>query len=164
MASSKQIPEKCRKCALLSAADARATHPNCWDDKLCHARRFYARNRDRVNQKRAKKRIEREHQIPVPEVKYGVLQVWRELREDSPIHALGAEVWDGKERIAIVQPVHCAGWFAESSSRVCGSSFGGTQRTVWFSKVRPLSVNESQPMSDSSLSFLSGIGACYGEG
>lgn len=106
----KQIPEKCRKCALLSAGDARAKHPDCWDDKLCHARRFYARNRDRVNQKRAKKRIEREHQIPVPEVNYGVLQVWREMREDSPIHALGAEVWDGKERIAIVQPVHCAGW------------------------------------------------------
>lgn len=32
------------------------------------------------------------------------------MREDSPIHALGVEVWDGNEPIAVVQPVHCAGW------------------------------------------------------
>jgi hypothetical protein len=98
MAKSRQIPEKCLKCAQLSTADARAKHPNCWDDKLCHARRSYARNRDRVNQKRARQRIEHQHQIPVPSVKYGILQVWRENREDSPIHAKLARRLGGRDR------------------------------------------------------------------
>ena len=95
MARSREIPEKCQRCAPLSPAEARAKHPTCWDDKLCTARRFYINNRDRINQKRARKRIERQHQILVPQVNCGVLQVWRELREDSPIQAIGVEVWDG---------------------------------------------------------------------
>jgi hypothetical protein len=110
MAKPKQIPEKCLKCAQLSAADARAKHPKCWDDKLCHARRSYARNRSRVNQKRARKRVERMHNVPTPTVKYGILQVWREHREDSPIHAIGVEIWEGNDKLAVVPPVHCAGW------------------------------------------------------
>ena len=90
MVKSKQIPEKCRRCALLGAAEARSSHPQCWDDRLCHSRRSYARNRDKINQKRARVRIEQVHQVDVPQVNYGVLQVWRELREDSPIHAIGS--------------------------------------------------------------------------
>ena len=64
----------------------------------------------RINQKRARKRIETKHQIPVPLVNYGVLQVWRESREDSPIHAVGVEIWEQNNKIAMVAPVHCAGW------------------------------------------------------
>ena len=77
MAKSRETPAKCLRCAPLSPAEARAKHPTCWDDKLCTARRFYINNRDRINQKRARKRIETNHQIPVPQVNYGVLQVWR---------------------------------------------------------------------------------------
>ena len=110
MAKSRETPAKCVRCAPLSPAEARAKHPNCWDDKLCTARRFYINNRDRINQKRSRKRIETKYQIPVPQVNYGVLQVWRDLREDSPIHAIGIEVWDGHNKLAVVQPVHCAGW------------------------------------------------------
>ncbi|WP_373542093.1 hypothetical protein [Chamaesiphon sp.] len=55
-------------------------------------------------------RIEQVDQVDVPQVTYGVLQVWREMREDSPIHAIGVEVWDGHNKLAVVQPVHCAGW------------------------------------------------------
>ena len=58
----------------------------------------------------ARKRIETKHQIPVPLVNYGVLQVWRESREDSPIHAIGVEIWEQNNKIAMVAPVHCAGW------------------------------------------------------
>jgi hypothetical protein len=106
----KQIPEKCKRCAPLTPSDARAKHPNCWDDKLCTARRFYINNRDRINQKRSRKRIETNHQVSVPDVKYGILQVWRENREDSPIHAIGVEIWGCNNKIAMVAPVHCAGW------------------------------------------------------
>ena len=107
---SRQIPEKCRRCAPLSPAEARAKHPTCWDDKLCTARRFYINNRDRINQKRARKRIETNHQVSTPDVKYGILHVWRENREDSPIHAIGVEIWEQNTKIAMVAPVHCAGW------------------------------------------------------
>lgn len=41
----------------------------------------------RINQKRSRKRIETNHQVSVPDVKYGILHVWRENSEDSPIHA-----------------------------------------------------------------------------
>jgi hypothetical protein len=64
----------------------------------------------RIDQKRSRKRIETKHQISVPQVNYGILQVWREMREDSPIHAIGIEIWDGHTKLAVVQPVHCAGW------------------------------------------------------
>jgi hypothetical protein len=107
---SKEIPEKCRRCAPLSPAEARAKHPTCWDDKLCTARRFYINNRDRINQKRSRKRIETNHQVSTPDVKYGILHVWRENREDSPIHAIGVEIWEQNTKIALVAPVHCAGW------------------------------------------------------
>jgi hypothetical protein len=110
VARSKEISEKCRRCAPLSPVEARAKHPQCWDDKLCTARRFYINNRDRINQKRARKRIDKVHQIPVPQVNYGILQVWREMREDSPIHAIGIEIWAGNSKLAVVSPVHCAGW------------------------------------------------------
>jgi hypothetical protein len=106
----KQTPEKCKRCAPLSPAEARAKHPNCWDDRLCTSRRFYINNRDRINQKRSRQRIEQVHNIPTPKVTYGILQVWRENREDSPIHALGVEIWELERKIAMVAPVHCAGW------------------------------------------------------
>jgi hypothetical protein len=97
VAKSRETPAKCLRCAPLSPAEARAKHPNCWDDKLCTARRFYINNRDRINQKRARHRIETKHQIPVPQVNYGVLQVWREMREDSPIHAKLARRLGGRD-------------------------------------------------------------------
>ena len=64
----------------------------------------------RINQKRSRHRIERVHNIPAPQVKHGILQVWRENREDSPIHAIGVEIWGQDCKLAMVAPVHCAGW------------------------------------------------------
>jgi hypothetical protein len=39
------------------------------------------------------------HQVVVPQVVYGNLLIWRELRQDSPIHAIGADIWDGEKRL-----------------------------------------------------------------
>jgi hypothetical protein len=72
MAKSRETPAKCLRCAPLAPAEARAKHPNCWDDKLCTARRFYINNR--------------------------------------AASAVGIEVWDGHNKLAVVSPVHCAGW------------------------------------------------------
>jgi hypothetical protein len=110
MVKSRETPAKCLRCAPLAPAEARAKHPTCWDDRLCTARRFYINNRDRINQKRSRKRIETNHQVSAPDVKYGILHVWRENREDSPIHAIGVEIWEQNNKIAMVAPVHCAGW------------------------------------------------------
>lgn len=118
----KQIPEKCRRCARLSAEAAQTRHgpegDDCWDPKRCHQRRHHARHRDRINQTRNQKRWEREGRIPpqvlqidAPPVVAGVLVLYR-INAHSPIHAIGAEVWRGQERIASVQPVHCFGFTA----------------------------------------------------
>jgi hypothetical protein len=46
----------------------------------------------------------------VLEVVYGNLLIWRELLQDSPIHAIDADIWDGERRLAVFTPVHYAGW------------------------------------------------------
>ncbi|NJL10690.1 MAG: hypothetical protein HC908_12345 [Calothrix sp. SM1_7_51] len=58
--SSRKIPDKCRKCAMLNADLAKEIHgqtgDNCWDLKVCYSRRSHARHRDKRNQARALKR------------------------------------------------------------------------------------------------------------
>jgi hypothetical protein len=82
-----KTPEKCIRCALLSAETAKSTH-DCWVPRLCPSKRHYIKNREGISQQRRKKRIEVVHQVAVPEVVYGNLLIWRELRQDSPIHAI----------------------------------------------------------------------------
>jgi hypothetical protein len=106
---SKTIDPKCIRCALLSAETAKSTH-DCWVPRLCPSKRHYIKNREGISQQRRKKRIEVVHQVAVPEVVYGNLLIWRELRQDSPIHAIGADIWHGSNRLAVMAPVHCAGW------------------------------------------------------
>ncbi|MGI0484938.1 hypothetical protein ACN4EK_05830 [Pantanalinema rosaneae CENA516] len=115
----RSLPEKCRKCAMLSAEQAQALHgadgDGCWIPAVCYSRRSYARNRDRINQTRSRKRKEGElEQIPVEfeplsQTVFGVLVVYRKAGADTPIHAIAAEIWQGQEKIAIVPPVHCLG-------------------------------------------------------
>ncbi|MDX2239997.1 MAG: hypothetical protein NW224_04860 [Leptolyngbyaceae cyanobacterium bins.302] len=113
------LPEKCRKCAMLSAEQAQVLHgedgDRCWNPSVCYSRRSYARNRDRINQTRSRKRKEGElEQIrvefePLSQIVFGVLVVYRKAGVDTPVHAIGAEIWQGQEKIAIVPAVHCAG-------------------------------------------------------
>lgn len=35
--------------------------------------------------------------------------VYRKAGVDTPVHAIGAEIWQGQEKVAIVPAVHCAG-------------------------------------------------------
>lgn len=56
----RQIPEKCRLCAKLTAQQALHLHGSsgdkCWDSSVCPSRRAHARHRDRRNQARNRKR------------------------------------------------------------------------------------------------------------
>jgi hypothetical protein len=115
----KGLPEKCRKCAMLSAEHAQKLHgedgDRCWDPSVCYSRRSYARNRDRINQTRSRKRKGKELEElaiefePLATWVFGVLVVYRKPGADTPVHAVGAEIWQGQEKVAIVPPVHCVG-------------------------------------------------------
>jgi hypothetical protein len=45
---------------------------------------------------------------PVPKVLSAVLVLYRQ-KADSPVHAVGAEVWQGDSKVAGIAPVHCMG-------------------------------------------------------
>lgn len=113
------LPEKCRKCAMLSAEQAQSLHglegDDCWNPAVCYSRRSYAKHRDRINQTRKRKRQESElEQIPVDfeplnQLVFGVLVVYRKAGANTPVHAIGVDIWQGQKKIAIVPAVHCAG-------------------------------------------------------
>ncbi len=115
----RSIPLKCKKCAMLSAAQAQALHgtdgDGCWNPKVCYSRRSYARHRDRKNQQRNRHRQETVIELPpadlaaFADIQYAVLVVYREAGVESIVHAISATVWKGQERVAIVQPIHCIG-------------------------------------------------------
>lgn len=115
----KALPVKCRKCAMLSAQQAKVLHgaegDGCWNPSVCYSRRSYARNRDRINQTRSRRRKEGQLAAinvefePLTSIVFAVLVVYRAAGADTPVHAIAVEIWQGQEKIAIVPAVHCAG-------------------------------------------------------
>ncbi|MBW4638196.1 MAG: hypothetical protein KME05_08170 [Gloeocapsa sp. UFS-A4-WI-NPMV-4B04] len=65
----KQIPEKCRLCAKLTAAQALQLHgidgDGCWDSSVCPSRRSHARHHDRRNFARNLKRWQKQGQVAI---------------------------------------------------------------------------------------------------
>ena len=114
----KVIPEKCIRCAMLSASQAQGLHgQDCWNPAVCYSRRSYARHRDRRKLLRSRKRAESipELTVSIPEfnqVFWAVLLVYRQSGKDTPIHAIAAQVWQGQEKFAAISPIHCAGMVA----------------------------------------------------
>jgi hypothetical protein len=113
--SKRKLPDKCLRCAALSADQAKALHgeagDNCWERQICPSRRSYLRHRDRRNQSRSRKRYEKLQTLTVghvilPSITYAILVVYREPG-DSPVHGIGAEVWKDQQKIAQVAPIHC---------------------------------------------------------
>jgi len=107
--------EKCRQCSKLSLEQALQKHglegTNCWEGEPCHKRRTYYRHRDRYNKTRRLKRQSSENaplQVPITPAPAAVLYLYRE-RVDAPLHAIGAELWLGQEKVAAIEPVHCLG-------------------------------------------------------
>lgn len=113
--TSKQIPDKCIRCALLSMAEVRSLHgatgDNCYVSEVCRSRRSYARHRDQRNQTRRQKW----HDATVgaegiqAEKPTAELIVYRATRYNAPVDGIAAEVRQGKTKLAVVQPVYCAG-------------------------------------------------------
>jgi hypothetical protein len=117
----KGIPEKCKKCATLSAEQAQELHGDagdgCWNPSVCYSRRSYARHRDRRSLIRARKRNASTTDLVInlddfKAVFWAVLVVYRQSGTDTPIHAIAAQVWRGQDKFAAISPIHCAGMVA----------------------------------------------------
>jgi hypothetical protein len=115
--------ERCRLCSKLTSAEAKLRHGSeadgCWDDQHCHNRRSYYRHRGIRNYNRKSKRqqqiqTEGSHssvmtlEIPAPAIPAAVIHWYRETKQ-SPLHAIGAELWIGNDRVAKIESVHCLG-------------------------------------------------------
>ncbi|TYQ31356.1 hypothetical protein [Pseudanabaena sp. UWO310] len=114
----KAIPDKCKRCAMLSAHQAQELHGgDCWDPAVCYSRRSYARHRDRRNLIRARKRSASTPELTVnteefAKIYWAVLVVYRAAGASTPIHAIAAQVWQGQDKFAAIAPIHCAGMTA----------------------------------------------------
>lgn len=112
------IPQKCQRCAMLSAQQAQNLHgaegDSCWNPSVCYSRRSYARHRDRRNQARSQKRCQQLEQIVVETGAttaqfFAVLLVYRQPGADTAVHAIGAEIWRGQQQVNSVQTILCGG-------------------------------------------------------
>ena len=122
----RSIASKCSNCATLSAEQAQQIHgvegDNCWEAERCKKRRSHYRHRGRRN---ATRRVSHQLQmkspqplveklsISTPAIASVVLIIYSEqphtFKDDTPIHAIGAELWLGKQRHAELEPILCLG-------------------------------------------------------
>jgi hypothetical protein len=85
---------------------------NCYVSEVCRSRRSYARHRYQRNQTRKQKWHETKAGIdgnPLDTQATAQLIVYRAPRYNAPIDGIMAVVWQGKTKLAVVQPVYCAG-------------------------------------------------------
>jgi hypothetical protein len=104
---------------MLSAVQAQGLHGSegdgCWNPAVCYSRRSYARHRDRIQQTRQRQRKAAPMETitvpfePLTQLVFAVLVVYRRAGGDTPVHAIGADIWQGQEKVAMVPPIHCLG-------------------------------------------------------
>jgi hypothetical protein len=111
---------KCVACSQLSAKDAQKLHgetgDRCWNAARCHDRRSYYRNEVRAGRLslRPRRRQKVDDALPLVNVHpvtarpYAVLHYYRQAK-DSPLHALGAELWQDGKAVARINIIHCIG-------------------------------------------------------
>ena len=114
----KSIPDKCKKCAMLSAAQAQELHGSngdrCLNPAVCYSRRSYARHRDRRNLIRSRQRGNADENLVVntdgfSSIFWAMFVVYRQSGTDTLIHAIAVQIWKGQEKFASVSPIHCTG-------------------------------------------------------
>ncbi|MBE9113794.1 hypothetical protein IQ273_30960 [Nodosilinea sp. LEGE 07298] len=120
----RRINPQCLHCAQLSVEQARQLHgeqgDGCWEESRCHRRRSHYRNRRDNNASRRStyRQSAQENQagqgpetisvaIALKPVAY--LYLYRQKRQDAPLHALSVSVWEGEQHLLDVTPIHCAG-------------------------------------------------------
>jgi hypothetical protein len=115
----KKVAHNCFQCSKLSNDEAQAK--SCWDANRCPNRRHYQRNKERISQQRktqaklpdyseksmtidSGKTIAIDHPIGIA----ASIIFYRE-RQDAPVHAIAAEIWQGNRKVLNVKPMHCLG-------------------------------------------------------
>ncbi|MDX2099943.1 MAG: hypothetical protein SFW36_19385 [Leptolyngbyaceae cyanobacterium bins.59] len=108
----------------------------CWDSRVCPNRRSHARHRQRRNLVRSLRRKQQQAEqrgytgewvqlggsvgivaglqtitVETPPIQTGPFAVLHAYRRtvDAPLHAIGGEVWQGQQKVALIKPVHCLG-------------------------------------------------------
>jgi hypothetical protein len=109
----KKVAHNCFQCSKLSHDEAQTK--SCWDADRCPNRRHYQRNKERISQQRRSNRTEktiasqpRTIEIDHPIGTAASIIFYRE-RQDVPVHAIAAEVWQGGDKVLAVKPMHCLG-------------------------------------------------------
>ncbi len=109
----KKVAHNCFQCFKLSHDEALTK--SCWDADRCPNRRHYQRNKQRISQQRRSKRTEqpvtnqpRTIAIDHPIGTAASIIFYRE-RQDAPVHAISAEIWQSNKKVLEVKPMHCLG-------------------------------------------------------
>jgi hypothetical protein len=112
----KKVAHNCFQCSKLSHDEAQIKP--CWDADRCPNRRHYQRNKERISQQRLSLKTQAklsDHtdrpttiEIEHPMGTAASIIFYRE-RQDAPVHAIAAEVWQGNEKVLNVKPMHCLG-------------------------------------------------------
>jgi hypothetical protein len=128
----KKVAHNCFQCSKLSHDEAQAK--SCWDADRCPNRRHYQRNKERISQQRRSLRTQAKlsdytEQSTIISITSGTtiaidhpigtaasIIFYRE-RQDAPVHAIAAEIWQGNRKVLNVKPMHCLGL---SPSQVVG--------------------------------------------
>jgi hypothetical protein len=120
----RRINPQCLHCAKLSVEEARQLHgaqgDGCWEESRCHRRRSHYRNRRDNNASRRstyRQSVEENQSGQAPETisiaialkPVAYLYLYRQKRQDAPLHALSVSVWEGEQHLLDVTPIHCAG-------------------------------------------------------
>jgi hypothetical protein len=146
----RHIQQKCLDCSRLSQPDAIILHEpgtktGCWNARTCPRRRSHYRHRLKNNAKQrggyralktAGQAVEMMSHIfiPVKAPPVALLYLFRENRQDAHLHAIAATVWQGNQKLAEIEPVHCLGMtnrqvneYLRNVLDVVGEKFGITE-------------------------------------
>jgi hypothetical protein len=109
----KKVAHNCFQCSKLSHDEAQIK--SCWDADRCPNRRHYQRNKERISQQRREIRTKNTSSDRPPTISIdhpigtaASIIFYRE-RQDAPVHAIAAEVWQGGDKALAVKPMHCLG-------------------------------------------------------
>ncbi|WP_299487015.1 hypothetical protein [Acaryochloris sp. IP29b_bin.137] len=118
------INPKCLKCIDYSRSEAKRIHglhgDSCWQDNTCDSKRSHYRHRKQNNAIRRGERADQKGEqsevqttetlsIPVQAPPVALLYLYKEKPKDAHLHALAISIWQGSEKLAVIEPIHCMG-------------------------------------------------------
>lgn len=119
------INKLCLECSKLSQKDAITLHgpetaTACWNPKRCPRKRsHYRHHKDNIERLRAQYRGKKAKttpakttetlSIPVQAPPVALLYLYKEKPKDAHLHAIAISIWQGSEKLAEIEAIHCMG-------------------------------------------------------